>query len=450
MTQDINSGTGMSQNGVAGDIRRRTEICQSLFSECLSNPLFSDLDWFENRRGDFNLWVASLKAASAGRSSLDYRVRDTPEVRELICDLLDGLSEALEGILRTGTADCRLRLIISGPNSDVAKTSALTSETESNLLLEPEDDVSSVFSSFSDDERDSDSLPSFGTADGPFSEQMFYVKTILEQLARASAAIRRSGAKYRHRKADTSLKEEDFEDLRTHLTIIILLGTVVAQTEEPADPAIRSRLIDSKLLTKVQERLIHANIIRRNRIIFATRSMKPVETPAARQPQQQPATGIEVPATTTESGPQFPQKPVEQISSGLAIPPQALTIKAPSITQTATEIGSQLNRQHVMELKKSTPSVATRATRIGAAQEYPSCPEPVPGGILQCPYCADLLPAAYSKDQSRWRYDIELYASDGSYKLIDVVQGTCRPGHTSIHVCIHRLRNLRRDVPHVR
>jgi hypothetical protein len=86
----------------AEDIRRKTEACQSLFTHCLSNPLFSELEWFENRQGEFNLWAASLKAASIGRSSLDYRVRDSPEVRESICDLLDGLSETLEGLPQTG------------------------------------------------------------------------------------------------------------------------------------------------------------------------------------------------------------------------------------------------------------------------------------------------------------------------------------------------------------
>jgi hypothetical protein len=87
------------------EIRRRTEACQSLFSHCLSNPVFSELDWFENRQGEFNLWAASLKAASIGRSSLDYRLKDSPEVQELICDLLDGLSEALASLLKLGVSD---------------------------------------------------------------------------------------------------------------------------------------------------------------------------------------------------------------------------------------------------------------------------------------------------------------------------------------------------------
>ena len=93
-----------------GEIRRRTKSCQSLFQRCLFNPLFSELDWLENRQGEFNLWAASLKAASIGRSSLDYRVRDSPEVRESICDLLDGLSESLEGLSQTGMGERCLKL----------------------------------------------------------------------------------------------------------------------------------------------------------------------------------------------------------------------------------------------------------------------------------------------------------------------------------------------------
>jgi hypothetical protein len=282
-------------------------------------------------------------------------------------------------------------------------------------LLEPEDGVGSVFSGFSTDGGDTDSLHSIGNADEPFSEQMFNVKTILGQLARISTAIRRSGAKYRYRKADASLKEECFEDFKTHLTVVILMGSIEASTEEPADTtAIRARITDSKRLTAVQEQLIRANIVRRNRIIFATRSMKPVETPASQQPQQQPARVIEVPTATAEPTSRLSQKPTKPTSDEPAIPPQVPSIIAPSITQTATEMGSQFNRQHAVGPKKSTLSVVTRVTRTGTTQDYPSCPEPISDELLQCPYCADLLPAIYSKNQSRWRYEIELHALEDS------------------------------------
>jgi hypothetical protein len=83
---------------IDGKIRGRVEACQRLFTV----PGFPDLDWFETRQGEFNLWAATLKAGNNDRSSLDYRLRDNPEVRGSICDLLDGLIEELE-LLQTGT-----------------------------------------------------------------------------------------------------------------------------------------------------------------------------------------------------------------------------------------------------------------------------------------------------------------------------------------------------------
>jgi hypothetical protein len=262
--------------------------------------------------------------------------------------------------------------------------------------------VGSVFSGFSINESDTDSLPSISKA--AFSEQMFNVKTILGQLVRISTTIRRSSTKYRYRKADASLKEEDFQDFKTHLIAILFISSIKGDATET-----QARITDySKQLTAVQERLIHANIVRRNRIIFATRAMKSVETRAAQKSQQQPVRVIEVPTTTPETTPRLPQKPTKPISDGPAIPLQAPSIIAPSITQTATDMGSQFNWQYAVG-SKSTLSIVTHVTRTGAAQDYPSCPEPISGKLLQCPYCADLLPTIYAKDQSRWRYEVELH-----------------------------------------
>jgi hypothetical protein len=278
-----------------------------------------------------------------------------------------------------------------------------TPEPEADLLLESEEDLGSVFSGFSTDGDDTGSLPSIGKADGPFSEQMFNVKTILGQLTRISTAIRRSGAKYRYQKADATLKEELFKDFKTHLTFIILMGSIEANTEEPANTtAMRVRITDPKRLTAVQERLIRANIVRRNRIKFATRFMKRVKKPVAQQPQQPPPRIIKLPDATDKSKSRLPQIPAEAIVDRPIIPPQTSSIIAPSITQTATEMGSQFNWQQVAEPKNSSPSVVTRVTRTGAAQDYPSCPKPIPDGVLQCPYCADLLSDSYSQNASRW------------------------------------------------
>ncbi|OIW27242.1 hypothetical protein CONLIGDRAFT_645529 [Coniochaeta ligniaria NRRL 30616] len=359
-----------------GEICKAAKACREAFTRCLSNPTFSELDWFENRQAEFNLWIASLKATRTGKTSLDHRVREYPEVRGLICDLLAGLLEALEGLLTAAEP----------------KDSAPTQEIET----ESPDDGGSVFSGFSTDGRDTDSLPNIGKDDGPFSEQMFNIKTVLTQLVRISTAIRRSGVKHRYRKADESLNEEDHEDFKNHLTVLITMSSLTANAEEEHDSnAIQHRLTDLTSLTEVQKRLVHVNVLRRNRIIFATRSMTPVEAPRTSQPARRPITAAEVP---------HPQMESKQISNAPpSVQRQAPSTKAPSISQTATEIGSQFDVQQAVGNKRSTPSVVTRVTRVGASQDYPRCPQPIFGELLCCPYCADLLPTTYSKNQDAWK-----------------------------------------------
>src|SRR3569623_462117 len=79
----------------------RTAACRTLFDARLG--LSTRLDWFEDRLGEFSLWVSGLKADTLGRSSLDHRVRSRADIREVICDLLDGLCEALEASIEDGT-----------------------------------------------------------------------------------------------------------------------------------------------------------------------------------------------------------------------------------------------------------------------------------------------------------------------------------------------------------
>ena len=307
-------------------------------------------------------------------------------------------------------ADTWVKVVLNQSNKVIAQPESSTPTRESGKehrsVPGDHDDVGSVFSGFSTDEGDTASLPGIGKADGPFSERMFHVKTILGQLARVSTAIRRSGTKHRYRRADASLKEDDFEDFEKHLTLVVLMGNIVADnSNEPAGAAIRrARLVDSMPpLTKVQKRMIRANIVRRNRIIFATRSMKPVEAETTPRPPPQPVAYRRLPASMIEHNhPQLSQTLPEQASESPAVqlPPATPSVKEGSISRTATEMGSQFDYRRAVEPKAH--SVVTQVTRIGAAQDYPSCPKPISDELLQCPYCADLLDAIYSKHQSRW------------------------------------------------
>ena len=78
-----------------GDIRRQAEACRDLFIQCLSISEGPNLDWLENRQGDFNLWACATNAITFGKSSLDFKVRGRPDVRDALSDLLSALEGAL-------------------------------------------------------------------------------------------------------------------------------------------------------------------------------------------------------------------------------------------------------------------------------------------------------------------------------------------------------------------
>jgi hypothetical protein len=284
---------------------------------------------------------------------------------------------------------------------DPATANVTNPTPESNALLDSENDAVSVFSGFSTTDSNTESLPSIGKNDSLFSERVFNVQTILGHLARISTAIRRSGTKYRYRKADATLRKEEFEEFRMELVIAVLLSNMEAGSRT-APTSLIARITDPNQLTPVQERLIQANIVRRNRIKFATRS-KTVKGPSVPQHKPNPPRIIEDLIVTAESTASPFQKRGFDTS---VMPSQALSIKAPSLTQTATDVGSHLEWQQVIEPKKSTPSVMTRITKTGDDQDYPSCPKPIHGDFLRCPYCADLLPKSYYKNISRWKYGI--------------------------------------------
>ena len=271
--------------------------------------------------------------------------------------------------------------------------------TDTVHLTPPQHDTTTANSDSSGCGSDSSSLVSDGEAEDPFSEQKENIQTILNELARISMAIRKSGSKYRYQKADASLREEEFDDFKNHLTVLILLASGDAQSHENQDPETR---FSSERLTSVQKRLIHANIIRRNRIQYATRQMRRIQDLQAEAVARAPRTNFKAPrASSPELSPSevAPQK--SAALKAVSVAPTQSIKSLSSLAPTATEIGSEFNLQTVVA--KKTPSIMTRVTQTGAVQDYPRCPKPTKDGMLQCPYCADVLPAEYSKNEPRWR-----------------------------------------------
>lgn len=285
--------------------------------------------------------------------------------------------------------------------------------THANHSLKSDADISTLSSS-SDQASKLESIFDHEKIDEDFSEQAFSIKTIVGQLTRISTAIRRSGAKYRHQRADISLREQEYDEFKRHLAIIILMSTMEGDPSVENDPTrstyprgsvdwdvIRSRVSDQKRLTTVQKRLIRANIVRRNRIIFATRSIKQIKNRILPQEDQ---LVIDRPQSIDFESITHVTREPRQLSTDESRPLPTLpsSTRTPSIVQSSTEIGSQFNLE-ALPPKKATPSVMTRVTRTGDRQDYPPCPVPLSNEFLQCQFCADLLPIEYAKNKSRWK-----------------------------------------------
>ncbi len=91
--------------------------------------------------------------------------------------------------------------------------------------------------------------------DAEIETQMLYAEIALKFLRKTFLDIKSSGIKFSHERVDKLLKqrETELEEFRTYLLYLIPLG--------PDDMDL-NRFVDSKRLTVVQARLIHANLVR--------------------------------------------------------------------------------------------------------------------------------------------------------------------------------------------
>jgi len=174
------------------------------------------------------------------------------------------------------------------------------------------------------------------------------------------------------------------------------------------------RASDPERLTLVQKRLVHANVLRKHRIQWITKSRNKKKGPRIDEHLSRLTnTTADAPPSVIPSV--FPsvatsssfKKPVPSISISRA--PRQATVEtpvAPSVVQTdaptATDVGTHLDIKRFMD--SNSASRVTNLTRIGNSQSYPRCPRPIGDKSLICPYCDDLLPSSYAKKEQSWKY----------------------------------------------
>lgn len=244
----------------------------------------------------------------------------------------------------------------------------------------------------SDDQSDNSSLV------GGFAEPYRNIRTILNQLARISLAIQKSGAKHRFKRVDTLLDEALYAPFKSHLSFLILIKFDTT-----------SQSSDYEKLSKVQKRLVHANIVRRNRIKQLT---KP--SPSAGISQRQTEDRRD-PITSVNEALLATTLPTQNVQQQAAVPldpnpvPQSQSEAKPThsratdqaISRATSTPGSGLTTNIQAILSKMTRSVATKATHIGASVEYPRCPHGKTDEDFECPYCNSILPSQY-REKASW------------------------------------------------
>lgn len=253
---------------------------------------------------------------------------------------------------------------------------------------------------------------------------MYYIRTTIEFLSRISVAIRKSGTKFPHRKADKLLpqREHKLKEFRDYLRYTILIGPWKMQllnfiryrhtvTKEQrwrmVEIVVHASLCDSGRLSAVQQRLIQANLVRRNRIdvyqhrlkgragmfeaSVSPRSVNLREEPQAAKGEKSPA-----PSRGGRTRPRVREIP--------RAPPTA------ELSAVSSGSATKLAPSFVLPPRPregDSKSVSTKVSHGVFKQDYPRCPAPK-GNDFFCPYCAQPLDSSYSdpKNSRKWRYVI--------------------------------------------
>jgi hypothetical protein len=220
------------------------------------------------------------------------------------------------------------------------------------------------------------------------------VEKLLQQLAELAVAIRKSGTSSRLQKADRSFDPTRFKAFQKHLELILLArGSQLGRGFEDYE-------IHADRLTKVQRRLIDANLRRRNRFLYAQRHSEKLAAVASLRRVAMDSSPPRVTAvvgdwnkSSLQSPPELPPRP-DVIPVAPMVPPMTTT--------SASIVNSQILIHRPPQAPPSQPAM-TQITSTGAKMTYPG-PPPINLGLnsFKCPCCCQTLPLMF-RDNTRWK-----------------------------------------------
>ena len=414
-------------------ISTAAQQCRALLRACRELDALKHDEWAENRLAEFNLWTASSGVFAGDRASLDYRLAPHPEVKSVMVSLLAVLTESLTQCQYYGMeqpAAVEEAELVSDAHSDDEEASSssgsilyekddgarkvIQSDNEASESTPPED-IPRAFSPWSDDssmvsDEDTSDTESLSPAESMLVVPKAEVSRVIDHLARLSLAIRKAGSNSRSHKADLRFHPEDHPALRRHLNLVVLArGSEDGRSDYD---------IDLNSLTTVQERLVVANLRRRNRYIYAQRHAVKLAAEATTQPLQNILSlDGDWPVLVEEQGPGKPEgeEPAQredlptEVQEPITEQPAAVELALPVETHlpilSATSASAVTQTIDPGLIHNVTPSqvAKTEITTTTAKITYPK-PPPIPPGLsyFKCPCCCQTLPAMY-RQNSLWK-----------------------------------------------
>ncbi|PTB61122.1 hypothetical protein M431DRAFT_489892 [Trichoderma harzianum CBS 226.95] len=233
------------------------------------------------------------------------------------------------------------------------------------------------------------------------------VDDILDQLIMLGFAIRKSGTVARLRKADSSFKPNENEDLQKHLEFILLNSAAGRQkySEENVENTTEKRMRE---VTPEQQHLILANLRRRHRFRYARRHQQKLD-----QFTINPLVAMSKPLVhTTEKHqgmiPRLNRSPASD--DGKSLPTEDFPSTTPSNAPPKNLQGPEMSATtpsvpevDILQIAIPMAAAASRVSVSVATMHYPS-PPPISQQMrgFKCPCCYQTLPEMF-QNWSRWR-----------------------------------------------
>jgi len=319
--------------------------------------------WVSRQSAEFNMWCARLGVHCEGLRSIDVRLKDVPEICDLLLLLLQSLRQDL---------DNTLRYYAGLPVLDEEGASMSHDQ-------EPKSETSSLsFKSLSSSEA-SQASSANGVATAPREKCMIdlrkHIEDTLTRLQGHARRIERAGAEHRRKRVEFYRQKENpkqiYENFKT-------MGRIKAHQQFPRASAI------------VTERLAEAFARRRIRFEYLREHQK------KRAVQPMPHHNV----NSAQPSPPSVQTMKERTSPEILGRPEIPVVHGASDQQTilSQTINTELNLSALHIRKERAESV------ISTISNGPGFPHPpqIIEGRFQCPYCC----LDFHKDEAeegRWR-----------------------------------------------